>query len=529
MKIFGRYKTLGSLERIESSRFIHPCSKRHFSGINKVLSSPAAALEGLKDGDTVLFGGFGICGIPENLIAEVKNKGTKNITAVSDSGGVADFGLGILLENRQIKKMISSYLGINPVFENLYFNGDLELELTPQGTLAEKLRAGGAGIPAFYTSTGLGTLVQKGGFPIKFKDGSKGPELISSEREVRQFDRTGKKEFVLEESIRGDFGLVKAWKGDKAGNLVFHHTAMNFNPDVAKAADVTVAEVEEIVEVGELQPEEIHLSGIYVDRIIKGEKYEKRIEKVRFLHCENSTREEPPVVSDNRLRIVKRAAMELEDGMYVNLGIGLPTMVSNYSEGKDVVLQSENGLLAMGPYPEEEEDVDADLINAGKETISMLPGASVFSSSESFAMIRGAHLDLTLLGGFQVSQSGDLANWIIPGKKVKGMGGAMDLVASGTHVVVVMEHLTKSGECRLLEECSYPLTGKSVVDRVITDIAVFDIDKEMGKFVLRELVPEVSLTELQKITGAEFVVAEDLIPYKQIENNLDLEDLAAVN
>lgn len=226
------------------------------SGFDKVVSSYEEAMAGLEDGMTIIAGGFGLCGIPENLIAEIRRKGTRDLTIVSNNCGVDNFGLGILLEDKQVKKMVSSYVGENKMFEEQLLAGELEVELTPQGTLAEKMRAGGAGIPAFYTATGYGTQVGEG-------------------KEIRDFNG---RHYILEESITGDFAIVKAWKGDRYGNLVFRHTAQNFNPMAATAGKITVAEVEEIVEPGEIDPAQIHTPGIYVQRLIQGA-FEKRIEQ----------------------------------------------------------------------------------------------------------------------------------------------------------------------------------------------------------------------------------------------------------
>lgn len=226
------------------------------AGFNKVVHSYKEALAGLSDDMTVISGGFGLCGIPENLIAQIKRKGTKGLTIVSNNCGVDDFGLGVLLPNRQIKKIVASYVGENAEFERQMMSGELEVELTPQGTLAEKMRAGGAGIPAFYTATGVGTLVAEG-------------------KDERQFNG---RDYILEEAITGDFAIVKAWKADKFGNLVFRKTARNFNPMAATAGKITVVEVEEIVEPGVLDPDEIHTPGIYVNRLIQGT-FEKRIEQ----------------------------------------------------------------------------------------------------------------------------------------------------------------------------------------------------------------------------------------------------------
>ena len=226
--------------------------------MNKTYPSAAAALEGIvQDGHTLAVGGFGLCGIPEALIEAVKQSGKKNLTAISNNAGVDGFGLGKLLATRQVRKMIASYVGENAEFERQYLAGELELEFTPQGTLAEKLRAGGSGIPAFFTKTGLGTIVAEG-------------------KEVREFD--GNK-YVMERSLTADIGLVKAWKGDKAGNLIYRKTARNFNPMCAMAGKITVAEVEILVETGELDADQIHTPGIFVQRIVHNPTPEKRIEQ----------------------------------------------------------------------------------------------------------------------------------------------------------------------------------------------------------------------------------------------------------
>lgn len=233
--------------------------------MNKVVASAQEALAGIvSNNQTVAVGGFGLCGIPEALIDALKETGVTGLTCISNNAGVDDFGLGKLLQTKQIKKMISSYVGENKEFERQYLNGELEVELTPQGTLAEKLRAGGAGIPAFFTQTGVGTLIAEG-------------------KEVREFDG---KEYILEPSLTADIALVKADKADKAGNLVFRKTARNFNPECAMAGKFTIVEVEQIVEIGEIDPDDVHLPGIYVNRIVLNETPEKRIEQMTLKAAE---------------------------------------------------------------------------------------------------------------------------------------------------------------------------------------------------------------------------------------------------
>lgn len=366
----------------------------------------------MKSDSTLLAGGFGLSGVPDTLInAVLQNPSITGLTAVSNNAGVDGSGLGLLLQSKQIKKMIASYVGENKTFENMYLTGQIELELTPQGTLAERCRSGGAGIPAFYTPAAFGTVVQTGDLPLKHnQDGT--VALYSKARDVKVFDN---KSYVMEEAIRGDYAFVKAWKADKLGNCQFRYAAANFNGAMGRNAKMTIVEAENIVDVGEIEPAAIHLPGIYVKRVIQSTA-DKQIEKFTFAKEEG---EEAAALgkgdtANKRERIVRRAAKEFKNGMYANLGIGMPMLAPNFVDPSvEVTLQSENGILGLGPYPKKGQE-NPDLINAGKETVTLAPGAAVFGSDESFGMIRSGRINLTILGAMQVSAKGDLANCRFP-------------------------------------------------------------------------------------------------------------------
>lgn len=481
-------------------------------GNSKVMANAKEALQDLNlQNATVAVGGFGLGGNPETLLEELaKSKHASNLTVASLTAGVDGQGIGLLLEANKVKRLISSYVGENKFLEQSFFNGTLEIELTPQGTIAQRLQAAGAGIPAFFTPTGAGTIYSQGGIPIRYSQNQAGQVDIASEpRRVETFDGI---DYVMEYALKTDVALVKAYKADTRGNVLFRGTSQNANPDCAMSGKMTIVEAEHIVEPGELHPDEIHLSGVYVHRVIPALSNKKPIERLKL---QDPTKANKGVIKGGRGRIMRRAAKEFKDGMYVNLGIGMPTMASNYiPPDVHIELQAENGLMGIGPYPATEEEADADYINAGKETITARLGASTFSSSASFSMIRGGHVDLTILGGLQCSASGDLANWIVPGKIVKGMGGAMDLVcAPGSKVVITMDHTAKDGSPKIMKECSLPLTGHNVVDRIITDMGVFDVDKKGGTgLTLIEIAPGITVDDIRKATGCDFKVISEPIP-----------------
>ncbi|KAF2168720.1 hypothetical protein M409DRAFT_52751 [Zasmidium cellare ATCC 36951] len=391
--------------------------------------------------------------------------------------------------------------------EKAYLSGETALHLIPQGTFAENIRCCGAGVPAFYTPTGLNTLYAEGKLPTKYD--SNGNVLKYNEaREVRTFNG---KEYLLEEAFpTADFAWIKAWKADKMGNCVFKGTSYNYNRIMANAARITIVEAEEIVELGELPAESIHLPGLNVNRLFKGKKWGK----IEVLHNDDDSKESKE--KSVRDVIAQRAAKEFVPGSSCNLGVGMPVLASDYAskDGRHVYVQSENAIIGVGGYPKRGEK-QSDWINAGKETIVPIPGASTFGSDVAFGQIRGGHLDMTVLGALECSQYGDVANYMIPGKMVKGMGGAMDLVANreATKIMVVQTHCDKHGNPKIKAKCDLPLTGSRCVHMIITELACFDVDHEKG-LTLRDHNPNTSIEEIKSKTGCDFKVAEGCGPWK---------------
>jgi 3-oxoacid CoA-transferase len=471
----------------------------------KIYENPQDAISDIRNFSRLAIGGFGPCGVPENLIKALQSRGTWDLTVYTMGCGIPNYGVDSLLQSKQIRRLVTSFLGTTSTARTQYVNGELELELVPEGSLAERIRAAGAGMPAFYTMTGVGTVIEEGSFPIKYGPGGQKVEIISSSKEKRQFNG---RDHLLEEAINVDFALIKAWKADTHGNLIYHRTARNFNPEMAMSSRYTIAEVEEIVEAGTLDPDYIHTPGIFVKGLVKGDNYEKPFEY--------KTSSDDGVLTINkesfyeeRIRIAKRAAREIHHGMYVNLGLGIPSLISNFiNPNAKVIIHTVSGILGMGKYPKKDE-VNPDIVNTNREPVTLNPGACIRSSNDALDMVRGGHIDMTFLGALQVSQNGDLANWIVPGKYIGGIGASMDLVANRqSRKVVTMLH-TNQGTPKIVEECTLPITGVNCIDLLITDKGVFDFRRPQG-ITLVELAKGVTLDLVQKLTPVKFAIASDL-------------------
>lgn len=428
----------------------------------------------VKNGDTLLQGGFGMTGNPVHLMHALAETDTKDITFIGNNVGEPGLGGGRLLRNGQIKKMVGSFFTSNPEAVEAAQSGKVAYELIPQGTLAEAIRAGGAGIGGFYTPTSAGT-------------------LLAENRETKTIKGV---EQVFVEGIRGNVAFIRAWKADKTGNLQYRLTEQNFNKAMATAADLVIVEVEEIVEVGELDPNQIHTPGCYVDYLVQATLTLDDLGSSADVDIAKK-------VSEARMDMAKRVLKELQKGDVVNLGIGIPTLVADLIWPEDDInLHTENGMLGVGPAPMDGGALDYP-VNAGKIPVTALPGSSYFDSSESFGMIRGKHVDVAVMGGLQVDEHADLANWAVPGKPLLGVGGAMDLASGAKRLIITMTHTNKDGSPKVVPQCTLPLTSKGSVDMIITDKAVFEFIK--GMLVLIEIMPGATLEEVRALTSATFV------------------------
>jgi len=440
--------------------------------VPKITAQQAAAL--VKEGDVIFGGGFGMTGNPVHLLHALAERGTKNLTFIGNNTGEPGLGPGRLLRNGQLKKMICSFFTSNPDAVKLAQSGQVEYELLPQGTLAEAIRAGGAGIGGFYTPTSAGTLLAKG-------------------RETKTINGT---EQVFIKGIRGNVAFVRAWRADTAGNLTYRMTEQNFNKAMATAADVVVAEVEEIVPVGSIDPNNVHTPGCYVDYLVQ---HHVTLEDLGSSASLSSSRK----VDEARMNMARRAFAELKKGDVVNLGIGIPTLVADLIKPEDgIILHTENGMLGVGPSPKDGGGAMDYPVNAGKIPVTALPGSAYFDSADSFAMIRGGHVDIAIMGGLEVDEERNLANWAVPGKPLLGVGGAMDLASGAKKLIITLTHADPDGTSKIVHKCKLPLTAHEVVDMIITDLALFNF--EDGQLTLKEIMPGATLEEVRSKTEATF-------------------------
>ncbi|MCA9838679.1 MAG: 3-oxoacid CoA-transferase subunit B [Trueperaceae bacterium] len=433
------------------------------------------AISKVKSGDTLLVGGFGMTGNPVHLLHALAETEVKDLTYVANNIGEAGLGGGKLLRNGQIKKAIGTFFTSNREAVAAAQSGAIAFELIPQGSFSEALRAGGAGIGGFYTPTAAGTLMAQG----------RETKIINGKLQV----------FVP--AIRGNVAFIRAFKADTAGNLVYRMTENNFNRAMATAADIVIVEAEHIVEVGELAPEAVHTPGCYVDYLVKASM------TLADLGSSASVKGSSKKVDESRMAMARQAFAELNRGDVVNLGVGIPTLVADLISPEDgILLHTENGMLGVGPEPEDGGAMDYP-VNAGKVPVTALPGSSYFDSADSFAMIRGGHIDVAIMGGLQVDEQGNLANWAVPGKALLGVGGAMDLAAGAKKLIITMTHTNSDGSSKIVPRCDLPLTAENAVDMIITDLAVFNF--EGGQLSLIELMSGVRLKQVEQATGAKFV------------------------
>ena len=434
------------------------------------------AVSHIKNGDTILVGGFGMTGNPVHLLHALAETDIHDLTYVANNVGEPGLGGGRLLRNGQIKKAIGSFFTSNKEAVAAAQSGAIEVELIPQGSLAEAMRAAGAGIGGFYTPTSAGTVLAEG-------------------KETKEINGV---QHVFQAALRGNVALIRAWRADEAGNLVYRMTEQNFNKAMATAADLVIVEAEEIVPLGALDPNEIHTPGCYVDILVRAHT------TLEDLGSSASIDGGAKKAGDVRMLIAERALQELKPGDVVNLGVGIPTLVADLiTPEHGIILHTENGMLGVGPAPEAGGALDFP-VNAGKIPVTALPGSSYFDSADSFAMIRGGHVDVAIMGGLQVDEAGNLANWAVPGKPLLGVGGAMDLASGAKRLIITMTHANRDGAAKIVPECTLPLTALNAVDMIITDLAVFAFVE--GKLTLLELMPGVTIEEVKAKTTAVFAI-----------------------
>ena len=439
--------------------------------------TPAEAAALVKSGDTVLVGGFGMTGNPTQVLHALAVEDVYDLTYIANNVGEPGLGGGRLLRNGQIKKAIGSFFTSNPEAVAAAQSGAIEFEVMPQGTMTEAIRAGGAGIGGFYTPTAAGTVLAEG-------------------QETKQIDG---RLHVFQPALRADVALIRAWTADATGNLAYRMTEQNFNRAMATAADLVIAEVEECLPAGELPPESVHTPGCYVDYLVPVKTSEADLGSSASIAGGGKR------AGGLRMKLARRALAELRPGDIVNLGVGIPTLVADLiTPEHGIILHTENGMLGVGPAPESGGAMEYP-INASKIPVTALPGSSYFDSADSFAMIRGGHVDVAIMGGLQVDRQANLANWAAPGRPLLGVGGAMDLASGAKRLIVTMTHASRDGSSKVVRACTLPLTATCAVDVIITELAVFRFLN--GRLTLTELMDGASLDEVKSKTEAEFDIA----------------------
>jgi len=439
--------------------------------------STAEAAKLVNSGDTVVVGGFGMTGHPIHLLHAIAETDVHDLTYIGNNVGEPGLGGSRLLSQGKIAKAIGSFFTSNPEAVRAAQSGSIDVELLPQGTLAEAIRAGGAGLGGFYTPTAAGTPLAEG-------------------REIRVIDGL---QHIFQPALKADVALIRAWQADTAGNLVYRMTENNFNQAAATAAKLVIAEAEHIVPIGELDPDRIHTPACFVDYLVQAHT------TLDDLGSSASIAASDKRVDDARMTMARAALDELQRGDIVNLGIGIPTLVADLIRPEHgIIIHTENGMLGVGPAPEDGGAMDYP-VNAGKIPVTALPGSSYFDSADSFGMIRGGHVDVAIMGGLQVDQQANLANWAVPGKPLLGVGGAMDLATGAKRLIVTMMHTSRDGKPKLVSKCTLPLTATETVDVLITELAKFRFVD--GEVRLVELLSDASLEDVKKSTDADYVIA----------------------
>jgi len=458
--------------------------------MNKIFPSPEAAVADIPDGASIAIASFGVGhSSPGSLVVALKDHGAGNLCLVGNSlGAGGEYRAEMLVQNRQVARVILSFSarpGIPSVTEEQAAAGVLQLEMVSQGILVERMRAAAAGLPAFYSPVTVGTRLADG-------------------KELREFSG---RQYVLEHALPVDYAFLRGFRADKSGNVEFRGSSIHFNPVFAKAAKVAIVEVDHIVEVGEIPPERVGLPGIFVSRVVLNTKKPAGAKGGLGRRAPDSRREYLGKPALSRLEFARRAAALLPQGGYVNLGSGLPTLVASHVTDREITLHAENGALGYDLLGDGESP-DYDFFDAAGNFIAMRPGGSVFDSVESFEVARGGKLSAVLLGAYQVAQNGDVANWSVPGQVGGGIGGAMDLIASGSRLIIIMEHSDSKGRPKLVRSCTYPASARARVDVVVTDLALL-VWKGEG-FVVEEIAPGFTREDIVQLTDMDLKFSDDL-------------------